>query len=605
MDQRNIRVKTPLGEDLLFEQMSGTEELGRPFTYELSLLSEKLDLDLSALLGQAITVELDLFHPGMKRHWNGHVTDFGMVGLSRRHMRYSVTIRPWISLLSLNSNCRIFQNKTTPDIVKQIWREQGFTDFRESLTGNYRKWDYRVQYRESDFNFTSRLLEQEGIYYYFEHEDGKHTLVLADGPDAHKSFPNYDTVPFFPPGNELRRKQDHLSAWALSRRVRPGSFTHTDYDFKRPKADLTAKLKAPLPHEHSSFEVFDYPGDYEQNSDGEQYSRVRLEEHQADYEVARASGNVMGLGAGALFKLEDYPRDDQNKQYLVVSASHRLHTNPRATSDGGEMEVEGQYAMIDGTRQFRAPASTPKPRVDGPQTAKVVGKAGEEIWTDEHARVKVQFPWDREGQSDENSSCWVRVVQSWAGSKWGAQFLPRIGQEVLIDFLEGDPDRPIVTGRVYNGTNMPPYELPANQTQSGIKTRSSKGGTPENFNEIRFEDKKGSELLSVQAEKDQTTLVKHDQTTTVKNDKHVDVAKKYDLKVGEEYDITVGQVHINAKKDGTLSIQAMKKVEIQCGTTMVTLDGMAGNVTVMATTGITLSCGAGSVQVTPMGTVLS
>jgi type VI secretion system secreted protein VgrG len=551
---RGVRVKTLLGEDvLLFERMSGEEAIGRVFHYNLSMLSDSPTLDLSALLGKTITIEVDLPESGT-RYFNGYVTSFSMSSTNTRHFRYQAVIRPWLWLLSLGSNSRIFQKMTVPDIVKQIFRERGFSDFREALfETNYRKWDYSVQYRETDLNYISRLLEQEGIYYFCEHVDGKHTVVLADSPSSHVATPGFEKVLYFPPGDTNGRDEDHLSDWSAGRQLRPGIYSSSDYDFTRPTASLTARLNRPMQQDHSDFEVYDYPGEYVKSAEGEKHVQVRLDQHQNDFEMVRTSGTVRGLSPGALFKLQNNRREDQNVEHLIVSASYEITTNDYETGGGATHDFEGSYTCVNSSRPYRAPAHTPKPKVDGPQTATVVGKKGEEIWTDEYGRVKVQFHWDREGERDENSSCWVRVSQVWAGTKWGSLHVPRIGQEVIVDFLEGDPDRPIVTGRVYNGDNMPPYLDPqaptASATQSGIKSRSTPGGSPSNFNEIRFEDKKGKEELHVQAERDHSTLVKRNQSISVGADRSVSVGGNESISVTGTRTSTITKKETQTFKD--------------------------------------------------------
>jgi type VI secretion system secreted protein VgrG len=306
-----------------------------------------------------------------------------------------------------------------------------------------------------------------------------------------------------------------------------------DFNFETPKADLLTKRSAPNPHVKADFEHYDYPGDYSKSKQGEEYARIRLEEINVHYEQAKGSGTARGLATGALFRPTDLPVDSDNREYLIAAASYIIN-GPDYESQGGGVEGDVfhcSFVAVDSKCPFRTERATPRPATSGPQTATVVGEAGEEIWTDKYGRVKVQFHWDREGANDENSSCWVRVAQVWAGAQWGAMHIPRIGQEVIVDFLEGDPDKPIITGRVYNADNMPPYDLPANKTQSGIKSRSSKGGHAQNFNEIRFEDLKGKEELHLQAEKDMSTLVKHNQSTTVNVDRSVSVGGNHTVSV--------------------------------------------------------------------------
>ena len=565
---RAIKVKTTLGDEALrFLHLSGHEKLSRGFEYHLTVASDDSALDLSALLGQPVTVEIELPQSGF-RYFNGHVVSFAMDGESARFARYRIVLRPWTYLMSLGSNCRVFQNKTVLDIVKLLFEEWTFKDVRLALSDTYRTLEYCVQYRESDLNFISRLMEREGIYYYFEHSDGKHTIVLADSASAHVATPKYEEVTYFAAGSSQQHFDDTLSSWGTSRQIRPGSYSSTDFDPTRPRAALLARLIRPKKHAHDGAEIYDYPGEYPRSpetaadsvkaGEGPKHVQVRLDEHQADFEVAHAHGTVQGLTTGALFKLARHPRTDQNKPYIVVSASYDIGGNAHESGEEIEPSFEGSYTCLDTEHQYRAPSETPRPRVDGPQTATVVGQKGQEIWTDPLGRVKVQFHWDQLGKKDESSSCWVRVSQIWAGAGWGAMHIPRIGHEVIVDFLEGDPDRPIITGRVYNGVNQPPYTLTDNKTQSGIKSRSTPGGTPANFNEIRFEDLKGKEELYVQAERNQTVHVKASrslsvggsETISVGGTRTTTVTKKDTVKLLDEHNMTVSQMASQYFKNG-------------------------------------------------------
>ena len=514
--QRELTVSGSFDDgDLLVEHMSGTEGLSEVFTYNLSLLSASLNIDLSTLVGDTMTVAVDI-EEGEPRYFHGFVTRMSRVGTTDKYARYQVTLRPWLWLLSSRQNSRIFQNQSVPDIAKALFREHGFTDFEDSLSQSYPAREFVVQYRESDFNFVSRLFEHAGIYYYFRHEQNRHVLVLADAASAHKTAPGYEEISFHPTGSGRPSVDECVSRWELVCQWRPGAYASDDFDFERPRADLTAQLQAKAPHKKGDLEIYEYPGGYTKQGDGESYVRARLEALQSDVEIAHGSGDIRGVGAGNLFSMIDFPNEDQNKEYLAVTTSYDVlnssHQTGSASADG---YFHFSFTAMDSQVPYRPALGTAKPRVEGVQTAIVVGQAGEEIWTDQYGRVKVQFHWDREGKNDEKSSCWVRVAQAWAGATWGAMHIPRIGQEVIVDFLEGDPDRPIITGRVYNADNMPPYDLPDNQTQSGIKSRSTKGGAPSNFNEIRFEDKKGSEEMFIQAEKNQTINVKHDRGATI------------------------------------------------------------------------------------------
>jgi len=532
-------VDTPLGDKLVLRSMYGHEELGRPFRYELDLVSKDPDIDFSAVLGQTMSIELER-PDGLTRAFAGYVTEFALVGGAGRNVHYRATLRPWLELLAQTTNCRIFQHMTVPDVIKQVFRDAGFSDFEDRLTESYASLEYLVQYRESDFAFISRIAERAGIYYYVTHAPGSHIVLLCDSLSAHDPVPGYETIPYFPPELQ-RRDRDHVDHWQLARKIKPGAVAATDFDFMRPRADLRARRVEPDEDIGAPYEEFDYPGPYIDTTGGDKEVRVRIEALHAEREVAEASGDAVGLAVGALFTLENFPREDQNKQYLVVRAHYQIHVNADESGIGGAGPAfRCEFSAIDAARRFRAARVTRKPIVEGPQTAIVVGPAGEELFSDEYGRVKVQFHWDRQGKADENSSCWVRVSQAWAGTSFGAIHIPRIGQEVIVDFIDGDPDRPIITGRVYNFDNQPPYELPANQTQSGFKSNSTKYATLDNYNELRFEDKLGSEQVYMQAEKDLEVLVKNEEQRTVRASRMSTIGTDDTLDVGQNRTATVG-----------------------------------------------------------------
>ena len=554
---RMIAVNSVLGEDvLLFGRMTFKEQLSQLFECQLELFSEKTDIKLADILGTNMTVRLEMPYRQGTRYFNGFVTRFSYEGT--RGLRYGVyraELSPWLWFLTRTADCRIFQNKKVPDIIKEIFREQGFTDFKDALGGSYREWEYCVQYRETDFNFVSRLMEQEGMYYYFTHENGKNFLVLSDGIGSHDVFSNYETVPYFPPDAHDHRERDCLTEWFIGQNVQPGAYVLNDYDFTAPRKSLRAVLNRPKSHALASFEMYDHPGEYTQLGDGTNYSKIRLEEFLAQHEVALGRGNAAGLAAGYLFSLTNCPRDDQNRKYLIVSAVHHLESDEYESFSGlgiSGKPYQGEITAIDAQQQYRAPRVTPKPVVQGPQTAVVVNPTGEEIYTDQYARVKCQFHWDRYGQSNEDSSCWIRVSQMWAGKQWGAMNIPRIGQEVIVDFLEGDPDQPIITGRVYNGINMPPYDLPAKATTSTLKSNSSKGGA--GFNEIRLDDTKGTEQMFIHAERNEDIRVKLDAFEWIGNERHLIVKSDQIEKVEGGKHLTVNGDQ-NEKVDGSVSLK--------------------------------------------------
>jgi type VI secretion system secreted protein VgrG len=601
---RHITVTTPLGEGtLLFERMMGREGLGQLFEYEVDLLSKSSDIKVADVLGKTMTVNVRMLNEEQEpRIFNGIVTRFAQSGSEGDMTRYRATLRPWLWLLTRTTNCRTFQHgKTVVDIVQQVFRDAGFSDFDAGrlTAGNYRKWEFLVQYRETDFNFVSRILEQEGIYYYFTHSADKHMLVLADSHGSHDATPGYESVPFIPPDpSSTGRRRDHVDTWVFSQQVVPGKMFLDDYNFESPRGDRKSPMSSPREGAHANFEIYDYPGEFEDRDEGMVQSRLRLEGRQVEFETFDATGDARGLITGGLFTLTGHPRADQEKEYLITSATYALATNPYGSGGSGDVgpEYRCSFTAIDSQVPFRVPHATPKPVVQGPQTAIVVGQKGEEIWTDKYGRVKVQFHWDRYGASDENSSCWVRVAQVWAGSKWGAMHIPRIGQEVIVDFLEGDPDRPIVTGRVYNADNMPPYDLPANQTQSGIKSRSSKGGGPSNFNEIRFEDKKGSEELFVQAEKDHNITVKNNQSLSVGASRSKSVGADETVSVGTTRTETVGtDESITIGANQTISVGANQSLTVAAnrdktvGANETVTIGAASSETIGATREVTIA----------------
>jgi type VI secretion system secreted protein VgrG len=555
---RVFELKTPLGKDvLLLRRMSGTEVLSQAFEWDLDLLSERGDIDADKILGQKVSVGLTLPNKD-KRFFHGFVSEFSQGGWLQRFHQYRAIVRPWYWLLTRTADCRIYQELTVPQIFEEVVKQYGFTDYELRLSGTYQPWEYCVQYRETDFNFLSRLLEQEGIYYFFIHEETKHTLVLADDPGAHKTFPGYETVPYFPPGGvDTQRERDHLEAWAWTKAVQPVTFATTDFDFEKPRKTLAGTETIARKHQQADYEIFDYPAELSklEAQQSELTAKIRIQELQAVYMIARGHGNAAGLATGLRFALEKFPRKDLNIDYVITQATYTLTAD---SFEPGQPQTADDFSVaieaIEAKTPFRPERRTPKPVVQGAQTAMVVGKAGEEIYTDKYGRVKVQFHWDRYGKQDEKSSCWIRVAQLWAGKTWGGIHIPRIGQEVVVSFLEGDPDQPIITGRVYNGDSMPPYALPANATQSGIKSRSSKGGADANFNEFRFEDKKGSEQVYLHAEKNQDVVVEndetqsigHDRTETVGNDEKITIGNNRTEKVGVNETISIGS---NRKED--------------------------------------------------------
>ena len=576
---RLAQVTSPLGPDVLvLKSLGGGEELGRLYDYQLQLTSHDAAIDLNQLLGKPMGVSV-LLDDGSQRYFHGIVARCSQNIDSGQFASYQVTLRPWLWLLSRTSDCRIFQNLSIPQIIKQVFRDLGFSDFEDALSRPYREWEYCVQYRENSFDFVSRLMEQEGIYYFFRHEKDRHVLVLADAYGAHTTVPGYASVPYYPK-DEQQRERDHLFDWHLAQEVQPGSLELNDYDFQRPSARIDVRSAMPRPHSAGDYPLYDYPGTYVQSQDGEHYARTRIEALQSLHERIELAGNARGIGAGHLFSLTGFSRQDQNREYLIVGARYYVvQESLESGASGGAAQFESSLTCIDAQQSFRPLASTSRPIVKGPQTAIVVGPAGEEIWTDQFGRVKVHFYWDRHDQSNENSSCWIRVSQAWAGKNWGSMQIPRIGQEVIVSFLEGDPDRPIITGRVYNAEQTVPYDLPANATQSGMKSRSSKGGSPANFNEIRMEDKKGAEQLYIHAERNQDIVVEVNETHSVGNDRvksighdeYVTIGNKRTRIVQHVDELTVGEKKLDSIGQSYV-IEVGERLRLVCGASILELN---------------------------------
>lgn len=553
-DGRNILVGTALGDTLMFSRMEGFDEISQCFRYDLGLVSKDINVKAEDLLGTPVTITLRT--DSAKRFFHGIVAEFAFLELREDHAHYRVVLRPWLWFLTTRSDNRIFQKKSVVEIIEAVFKPYAHVKVEKRLKKSYPPRDYCVQYRETDLNFVQRLMEHEGIFYHFDHADGEHTLVLSDANASVKDAEDFGTVKYRGDPGTVVEETDVITTLRPRASVRSGTYVHTDYDFKKPATDLMTKADAPKPHEAAKGELYHYPGDYVEVGAGEPLSAIRLEEAQAPHVRVEAAGTVRGLWSGVSFQLEEFDREADNVKYLVLRSDYEMWDALYRSGAGLDGQGEGfavRLMLQPLSLAFRPERRTPKPQMSGPQTAVVVGPSGEEIFTDAYARVKVQFHWDRLGGKDENSSCFVRVSSVWAGSGWGFIQIPRIGQEVIVDFLEGDPDAPIITGRVYNAAQMPPYGLPANATQSGWKSNSSPGGG--GWNEMRFEDKKGSEEVYFQAEKDHNELIKNNETRTIGNDFAEDVGHDATQDIGHDRTETVGNdKSVTVGHDQTTSI---------------------------------------------------
>ncbi len=608
---RALKAYSPLEFDvLLVESISVLEAMSRPFRFTVKLLADVLNampqkVTADQLIGKSMAVELDL-GGGKSRFFNGIVATFTKEGQDNQFAYYSAEVVPWLTFLDLKADCRIFQDQTVPDVIEKIVEELGFTPyFRSDLSKQYTQWDYCVQYRETDFAFFSRLMEAEGISYYFEHnDDHNHVLVLTDSPDCHKDCPQQSNFRFDPDVG-MGDMEDLLTAWETSQKLSSGKWVLRDYHLEMPSNTLEVQESSlHVSDVNSNLDVFDYPGGYAKKfidpgsrlgdvrPEGEKLVRLRMEQDEASHIVYDGDSFCRAMTAGYKFTVTGGSQVSTGP-YLMTSVQHNVAQHP-AYMMGVEVSASysNRFSCILASVPFHPARSTPKPIVYGPQTARVIDESAsgssEEIWPDKYGRVRVRFPWDREAEY----ACWVRVAQPWAGNMWGQQWIPRVGDEVVVTFLEGDPDCPLIVGSVYNSINMPPFSLPDNKTQSGIQTHSSTGGGSSNYNMLRFEDKDGSEEIFVQAEKDMNITVKNNRTTTI----HVDNTEtvetgNHSLTVSEgnrTAEISQGNDSLTVDMGGVTHTASM-------GTYQVT----ALNVSIEGTAGVTITCGASSIEMTP------
>jgi type VI secretion system secreted protein VgrG len=547
------------GNDVLVSRFSAREKVSALFGIDLELASEE-EIAFDDVIGQPASVIVEGLDE--TRYVNGIVNALYQTGMKGRFFLYKAQVVPQVWLLTLQQDCRIFQNVSVPDIVRQIFQDAGIPGdaFEFRLQGSYAPREYCVQYRQTDFEFISRLLEEEGIFYFYEHGEERSLMVLGDGTVNYQPIAGEAQV-IFNPGGEMASEEEAVIEFHLSRRIQTGKFTTRDYNFKKPSLDLTSENAS---NAHTELEVYDYPGKFADETEGRRRAQVGLEAAVMYKDLGQGKSTCPRFSPGMTFALNGHQIDGFNQEYVIVSVDHSAAQpgvlGERATLDQSAAYVN-TFKVIPSSVVLRPGQRTAKPLVKGVQTAIVVGPSGEEIHTDEHGRVKVQFHWDRLGKKDENSSCWIRVSQVWAGAGWGGMFIPRIGQEVIVDFIEGDPDRPIITGRVYHGANTPPYPLPDEKTKSAIKSNSSTGGG--GFNELRFEDKAGSEEIFLHGQKDWNIRIQSNKTQNVGNDETLDVGNDRKKTVGNNQDESVGNTKtITVGADHNEDIGANQNVSV-------------------------------------------
>jgi type VI secretion system secreted protein VgrG len=600
---RALRIDTPLGADvLLLRGFSGQEAVSQLFQFQLELLSEHDDVDFDSIVGKNVTVHLQTVDS--ERNLNGFISRFAQGAQDGWFTRYHAEMVPWLWFLTQKADCKIFQRMKAPDIIKKIFDDLGFKDYELRLYNSYRTRDYCVQYRETDFNFVTRLMEEEGICYFFEHDQAgaKHTLVLGDEEAAHKPCPGQPKARCAVSPHNVH-PDDVIHDWRVEQEYRPSIWSHTDYNFQSPSTNLfsTDQIRGP-------YEIYEYPGLYSNKGDGEELAKTRLQETLAFKERVSGQSYCRCFTSGATVELTDHYRKDMNQKWMLTAVHHQVSLGDAYASPAGGADERSFYrnsfeCIPAKDLPFRPRRATPKPHVQGCQTAVVVGPAGEEIYTDKYGRVKVQFHWDRVGDNNENSSCWIRVSQPWAGLGWGTIAIPRIGQEVVVDFLEGDPDRPLIIGRVYNAERMPPFGLPAGAVISGVKSNSTKGGG--GYNEISLDDTKGNELVNIHAQYDQAIRVEHDERTNVGHDRTEAVGNNETIKIGANRQESVAAnefVVVSLTRTHNVGVNDMLNVggaqEISIGGAQAVSVGLARAVTV----GLSQHTQIGKANTTEVGT---
>lgn len=548
---------------LLFSSLDGGEVLGELFSYVVQLktpdtlnlgyVSPAANLPLKPMVGKDLCVNIEL-DGGGKRHISGLVTAARVLGHQGRSVVYELRIEPWLKLLTHTSDYKTFQNKTVVDILDEVLAEYPYP-VEKRLVENYPSRTWQVQYGETDFDFIQRLMQEWGIYWWFEHSEDSHTLVLADAINAHKACPNSPLVSYYEAG--LKLDKEFIHTITANESLRTGQWVLDDFDFTKPRSLLANTVANPRETGHASYEHYEWPGDYFDKSEGEMLTRIRMEAQRSPGSRVHGGGNIRTLMTGYTFTLENQPTADANREYLLVQTTLFVQDNAQYSGQDQHFTYVTTFELHPTSEVYRPQRTLSKPHTKGPQSAIVTGPAGQEIWTDKYGRVKVQFGWDRYGKRDENSSCWIRVSYPWAGKGFGMIQIPRIGQEVLVDFKNGDPDLPIIVGRTYNQDTMPPWGLPGMASQSGIFSHSLQGG-PTNGNMLRFDDKTGAEEVRFLAEKDLNTVVKNNETHTVMVDRTKSIVKNETISVGENRTSTI------TKNDG-LSIKMAQTINV--GTT--------------------------------------
>lgn len=560
-----------LGKDtFLLTGFEGSEYISDLFEYQIDVISENLNVKPDSIIGKDVTITIQNEH---KRVFHGFIRSFTYGEVKANNLRqYKMTMVPWLWFLSKTNNHRIFQNKNAKDIISTIFQDLGFTDFDFRASGGKVR-EYCIQHNESDLHFVSRLLEEEGFAYFFQHDKSKHKMIIVDQKNAYDEFPETDLE--YSNGSS---SSEQINRWEHLYNFKKGQWSFSDYNFKEPAKKLFSNTKTTSKFANNSkYEHYEYPGMYDFAS-GDDLVKIRLDAEEAAINTVAGSSDCSTFNAGGKFKLAKHDNANEKGEYIVVSISHSAFDHTYFSGQNGGAGYGNNFVCIPSDVHFRPQPTHNKPVMRGPQSAIVTGPSGEDIYVDDLGRIKVQFYWDRDGKLDENTTCYIRVMQAWAGAQWGTSFIPRIGHEVIVDFIDGDPDRPIITGTVYNGKNKPPFDT---KTKSGIRTRSTKSGTAANCNELIFDDKKDDEQIFIHAEKNMDTEVENDETLTVDNNrtKHIKNNETYTINsnrdknigqsqtetIGKDKTTSVGQHHsenIGGNMNITIDKNLMEKIKV-------------------------------------------
>ncbi|EIT1269057.1 type VI secretion system tip protein VgrG, partial [Escherichia coli] len=558
---------------LLFASLGGTETVGELFTYSIKLktpdilnlgyVSPAANLQLKPMVGKDLCVNIEL-DGGGKRYISGLVTAARVAGHQGRSVVYELRLEPWLKILTHTSDYKAFQNKNVVEILDEVLDEYPWP-VEKRLVENYPTRAWQVQYGETDFDFVQRLMQEWGIYWWFEHSENSHTLVLADAINVHKACADSPLVCYYQKG--LKLDKEFIHTITANESLRSGQWVLNDFDFMKPRSLLKSTVANPRETGLAEYEHYEWPGDYFTKSEGEMLTRIRMEEQRSPGSRVQGSGNIRTLMTGFTFTLENYPTAEVNREYLLVQTTLFIQDNAQHSGQEQHFSYSTSFELHPTSEVYRPQRTLSKPHTKGPQSAIVTGPAGQEIWTDKYGRVKVQFGWDRYGKNDENSSCWVRVSYPWAGKGFGGIQIPRIGQEVLVDFKNGDPDLPIIVGRTYNQDTMPPWGLPGAATQSGFYSHTI-GGGPTNANALRFEDKTGGEEIWLHAEKDQRIEVNNNESHWVGNNRLKVIDKTETAIIGEERSLTV-QMDDTSLAGQNKTIQAVQNLRLAAGDSII------------------------------------